>query len=118
MRGAREARHSVLPGHPALCGIYRRAYLLKTLCENLTLRVEEDELIVSNLSSFYRGSTLFPEYGLNWIFDELHNGVWDSRTHQEESHYLAPEDKESLLSVEDYWRKNGLDLIRRTDISM
>ena len=93
---------------PALCGIYRRAYLLKTLCENLTLRVEEDELIVSNLSSFYRGSTLFPEYGLNWIFDELHNGVWESRTHQEESHYLAPEDKEYLLSIEDYWRKNGL----------
>jgi hypothetical protein len=39
-------------------------------------------------SSFYRGSTLFPEYGLNRIFDELHNGVWESRTHQEESYYL------------------------------
>jgi formate C-acetyltransferase len=94
--------------NPALCGIYRRAYLLRHLCENLTLRVEDDELIVSNLAPTYRGSTLFPEFGLNGIFDELHNGVWESRTHQEESHYLAPEDKEYLLSIEDYWRKNGL----------
>ena len=93
---------------PAFCGIYRRAYLLKILCEERTIRVEEDELIVGNLASFYRGSTLFPEYGMNKIFDELHNGVWESRTPQEESHYLAPEDKEYLLSIEDYWRKNGL----------
>ncbi len=94
--------------NPALCGIYKRAYLLKYLCEDRTLLVEEDELIVSNLASTYRGSTLFPEYGMNRIFDELHSGLWETRTHQEESHYLAPEDREYLLSVEDYWRKHGL----------
>ena len=94
--------------NPALCGIYKRAYLLRTVCERHTLRVEEDELIVGNLASTYRGSTLFPELGMNKIFDELHDGVFESRTHQEESHYLAQEDKEYLLSIEDYWRKNGL----------
>lgn len=93
--------------HPEETGILKRAKLLKGLAETMTVLVEDDELIVGNMSSTYRGAIIYPEYGNLFIYDEIRSGVWDKRTVQEECYYLSPEDKEYIMTTEDFWRKNG-----------
>ena len=93
--------------NPQEIGILKRAKLMKGLAETMTVLVEDNELIVGNMASTYRGATIYPEYGNLFLYDELRSGEWDRRTRQEECYYLAPEDREYVMSVEDFWRKNG-----------
>jgi pyruvate formate-lyase/glycerol dehydratase family glycyl radical enzyme len=94
--------------HVADPSIIKRANLLYTICEQMTVLVEEDELIVGNLAPTYRGSTLWPEYGIDWLCEELKDGTFESRKRDEERHEISQEDKEYILSIEDFWRKNAI----------
>ncbi|NLM20496.1 MAG: hypothetical protein GX207_01945 [Peptococcaceae bacterium] len=94
--------------HVAEPSILKRANLLYKLCQEMTVLVEEEELIVGNIAPTYRGSSLWPEYGINWLFDELKDGTFENRARDEESHEISQEDKEYILSIEDFWRKNGI----------
>jgi pyruvate formate-lyase/glycerol dehydratase family glycyl radical enzyme len=93
--------------HPDEMGILKRAKLLRGLAETMTVLVEDDELLVGNMSSTYRGAIIYPEYGNLFIYDEIRSGVWDRRTIQDECYTLTPEDKEYIMTTEGFWRKNG-----------
>jgi formate C-acetyltransferase len=88
--------------------ILKRAKFLRHLCESCTVLVEDDDLIVGNLSTTYRGSTVFPEFGVDWLFDELRDGTFESRDHTEEGHRISQEAKTYILSTEGYWKKRSL----------
>ena len=54
----------------------KRANTLYQVCAKMTLRVEDDELIVGNISAHFRGCTISPEYGgLRWLKEELESGA-------------------------------------------
>ncbi len=74
------------------------AYILN----NVTIRVHPDELITGEVSAPSRSAPIYPEFSYNWIVDELHSGVWSKRNN--DVYYITDEDKQKLLSIEDYWK--------------
>ena len=97
--------------HPVMPPMLKRAYNLLNLCEKMPALVNEDELIVGELTSFYRGSALFPEYAIGWLFDEIRGGHLLDRLLDPYDMDLA--DMDYVMQYEDFWREN--DLSRLTD---
>ncbi|NTW72020.1 MAG: hypothetical protein HGA49_07260, partial [Eubacteriaceae bacterium] len=89
-------------------GIMKRAKTLYEVCSKMTVRVEENELIVGNMAKNYRGAIMFPEYGVSWFFDELRSGVFEKRNEVEEGFELLPEDKEYFFSIEEFWKTHSV----------
>ncbi len=89
----------------------KRAKNLAHLCENMPVLVNEEELIVGELASTYRGSALFPEYAVGWLFDEIRSGKFLERTL--DPYDMDQEDMDYVMQHEDFWAKN--DLSRLTD---
>jgi formate C-acetyltransferase len=89
-------------------GIIKRAKTLFEVCSKMTIRVEEDELIVGNMAKNYRGATMFPEFGVTWFFDELRSGVFEKRNEVEEGFKLSEDDKDVFLSMESFWRTHSV----------
>lgn len=89
-----------------LSGILKRAMNFKNMCEKLPVRVFENEVIVGNLASTYRGSTLFPENALHWFKADYDAGLVPNRSL--DPYIIDPEDIEYILSVVDFWDKESL----------
>lgn len=93
-------------GMPA---VLRRAYSLKYLLEHMTLRIEEDELIVGNHASKPRSAPLFPEFG---TLSQKELDLMPVR--KVDTLQISEADKEALLGeVYPYWEnKNTGDISR------
>ena len=95
--------------HKTLPAPLFRAQLQYEICSKMTIRVEEDELIVGNLATNYKGTTLWPEIsGIAWLYSELDDGSFYTRKQQDEPMILPDEHKEKILSVRYYWTENTL----------
>jgi formate C-acetyltransferase len=89
--------------------VYRRPHTLLEVCSKMTIRVEDDELLVANLAKNYMGTTAWPETeGIGWLFFELDTGMFYTRKAQDEPMILTDDEKEQFLSVREYWDKNNL----------
>ena len=96
-----------------LLPVLRRPLVLKTICEEMTIRVEDWEMIVGNTSKNFCGDGNEPDWdGIGWIPNAIRAGAFtlkeDGLYHNGEDEQLqmsmAPEDFEQLLSIEDYWK--------------
>ena len=103
----------VLKENENLLPVLRRPLVLKTICEEMTIRVEDWEMIVGNTSKNFCGDGNEPDWdGIGWIPNAIRSGAFTMREdglyHNGESELLqmsmAPEDYEQLLSIEDYWK--------------
>ncbi len=90
----------------AMPAIIKRANNFKNLCEKMPVLVNEDEIIVGSLTSMYRGSALFPEYSVDWLYGELHSGKFPER--ELDPYDMDEEDMSYLFTKEDFWMKNNL----------
>ncbi|NLM46160.1 MAG: hypothetical protein GX200_05110 [Firmicutes bacterium] len=89
--------------------IIRRAKALYEILSKMTVRVEEDELIVGNVGKHFRGCLLWAEYnGLSWLKKELEDGTFDKRDTTTGVMKLRQEDRDYLMSVVDFWEENGI----------
>ncbi len=80
--------------------ILRRAKGLKYLLENMTLFIDEEELIVGNHASRPRNAPIFPEFGL---FDRKELDLMPTR--KVDTLQITQEDKEYLLNdIFPYWK--------------
>lgn len=85
----------------------RKAQSLYDVCEKMTVRVEDDELIVGNIGKYYKGTTMWPENdGMAWLYDELESGVFDAREFQDEPMVFPEQERELLYTIRDFWREN------------
>lgn len=91
----------------------RRPMILKAICEQMTIRVEDYELIVGNTSKNFCGAGIQPDWtGVGWIPDAIQSGKWtlreDGLYHNPDEEGLpmsmAPEDYEDLLSIRNFWK--------------
>ena len=91
----------------------RRPMLIKEICEKMTIRVEDFELIVGNTSKNFCGAGIQPDWtGTGWIPEAIESGRWtlreDGLYHNPDDEGLpmsmAPEDYEALISVRDFWK--------------
>ena len=96
----------------------RRPLFFRDLCEQMTILVDDDEIIVGNKGPHLFSSVSYPEWsGTDWVIDAVDKGEWtlrdDGLYHNPESedirYCITPEDYEYMKSVQDYWRfrKNG-----------
>jgi len=90
--------------NPNMPGQLKRAYNLYNLIEKMTILVNENELIVGNISKHYRGCTISPEYGgLGWLKEELESGVFENRSDVEEKTNISQEDKQWVIDNAAFW---------------
>lgn len=91
----------------------KRAMATYDICAEMTIRVEDFEVIVGNKARNFCGGGIHPEWeGISWIPPMIEKGIWtlrdDGLYHNPDSEEIrisiAPEDYESLLSIADYWK--------------
>lgn len=85
--------------------IKRRAYAFKNILENIHIFIESGQLLVGNHAASLRAASIFPEYCVNWIFeeiDELPNRPGDR-------FQVDPAVKEELLSIATWWKGKTLE---------
>lgn len=87
--------------------LIKRARTLYEVCKRRTLRVEDDELIAGNIATNYRGTSIWPEYGMGWLIRELDADTFDKRGTQLEHMLLSEEDRDYYRSIWPYWKENS-----------
>jgi len=96
-----------------LVPMIRRAKVLKAICEEMTVRVEDFEMLVGNISRYFCGRSVFPDWeGAGLVPHFVESGVWtmreDGRYHNPDDEMvrlcIAPEDLEKLKSIQPYWK--------------
>ncbi len=93
--------------------LIKRPLLTLELCKKMTIRIEEDEIIVGNKGPYFFSSPAAPEWGVSqWIVDAVASGEWtlreDGKYHnpddEEVRQCITPEDYEALVPVYEYWK--------------
>ncbi len=92
----------------ALPAMVKRAKNLANLCEKMPVLVNDEEVIVGELTSFYRGSALYPEYSIGWFFDEIRNGLFYERTL--DPYDMDQDDIDHVMQQEDFWANNEISV--------
>ncbi|MHA1863849.1 MAG: glycyl radical protein [Candidatus Thorarchaeota archaeon] len=78
----------------------RLASAFAHVLDNMSIRIEPEELIVGNMGPTPRSCQIFPEYSWSWIEEEL--DTLDKR--RTERFAIAEEDKEKLRKVFTFWK--------------
>lgn len=63
--------HRIHLSHPNDAPILRRAKALRAAFEEMTIRIEDGELVVGNRTWGVRSGVVFPECGIAWMEDEI-----------------------------------------------
>ncbi len=84
--------------------ILKRAYALERTLKEMTIFIDEGELIVGNQSSALRAAPIFPEYVTAWIIKELDE--FDKRPG--DAFFFTEEQKEELRKLCLYWEGKTL----------
>lgn len=101
-----------------LVPMLRQPLVLKTICQRMTVRVEDFEMLVGNSAKNFCGNGIEPDWiGIGWIPEAISSGKWtmhkDGLYHNPPGEELrlsmAPEDYEALLSIKDYWENHTYD---------
>jgi pyruvate formate-lyase/glycerol dehydratase family glycyl radical enzyme len=87
--------------------ILKRAYALEKTLKEMTIFIDEGELIVGNHSSRLRSAPIFPEYVTAWILKELDE--FDKRPG--DAFFITEEQKKELTNICGWWQ--GKTLIER-----
>ncbi|TFG28240.1 glycyl radical protein [Candidatus Thorarchaeota archaeon] len=80
--------------------ITRLAGAFAHVLDNMSIRIEPEELIVGNMGPTPRSCQIFPEYSWSWIEEEL-DTLERRRT---ERFRITEEDKENLRKVFNFWK--------------
>ncbi len=84
--------------------IIRRALALKATLEEMTIYIDDGELIAGNQSSVLRAAPIFPEYAVDWIVNELDE--FDKRPG--DAFYITESQKSELREICRWWKGKTL----------
>ncbi len=90
----------------------RMAKAFSFVLDNMTLRIEPEEVIVANMGPTPRSCQIFPEYSWTWISEEL-DRFNKRRTERFEIHH---DDKQTLREVFEYWKGKSTSEIARKEM--
>jgi len=79
--------------------VLRKAKALDAILSNMSIYIEDGQMIVGNQASSQRAAPIFPEYSIDWIIDEL--DTFASRSG--DFFVLSEETKEKLRGIKAYW---------------
>lgn len=80
--------------------IIKRALALEKTLKEMSIYIEEGELIVGNQSSQVRAAPIFPEYAVDWLPEEMDE--LDKRPG--DAFFITDEHKKELLEIADWWK--------------
>ncbi len=82
-----------------------KAKLLGYLLDNMTIYIDEDELLVGNHASRFRNVPVFPEVAASWILKEI--DTFETRT--TDSLKIDAEEKKELIEILKEWDGHSLN---------
>lgn len=96
-------------GAPA---VIRNAYVLYEICDKMTLRVEDEDVIVCNMSPNFCGTSINPEYGCGWmpkmidagVYQLGEDGLYHNLPDDEIPFTMSPEDYKTFHELEEFWQ--------------
>ncbi len=88
--------------YPSLPAVLKRARALEYILDNMSIYIQDDELLVGNHSSKLRAAPIFPEYDVDFIREEIR----DFPTRQGDPFVISKENEEELLKMCDFWQGN------------
>jgi formate C-acetyltransferase len=100
--------------------IIKRPLCLYEVCKNITVYIEDTELIVGSKGPYLFSSPAYPEWGLtDWVVDEVEAGTWhkeaDGCWHnpldEECRQSISFADYEAMLAVRDYWKERKIGTV-------
>ncbi|UMZ72722.1 glycyl radical protein [Natranaerofaba carboxydovora] len=95
--------------------ILKSARALAHVLRNVSIYINDYELIVGNMAAPPRSAPVFPEFSYDWFVDELKNDPFKER---ENDRYLTTEEaEEKLESIHDYWKNNTVHDMAREMMS-
>jgi len=80
--------------------IIKRALALEKTLKEMTIFIDEGELIVGNQSSQHRAAPIFPEYAVDWLPEEMDE--LDKRPG--DAFFITDKHKEELLEIAQWWK--------------
>lgn len=96
--------------HPGESQEIKCAYGIAYTLERTPLFIYDNELIVGGLGCDKKGAPVHPEFGMNWVCDEMRDGLMDyseERTHDYFSY--TKETQERLEAIEDFWKNKNVE---------
>ena len=87
--------------------ILQKAHMLEHILQNMTIFIQEGELIVGNHTDHPRCAPVYPEFSSEWIanqMDEFPSRVSDPLQ-------ITSEDKKELLAILERWKGKSLDQV-------
>lgn len=91
-----------------LPNVVARANAFYRVLDQMTIYVNEDELIVGNMAKWPKASPIFPEYSNKWLLEEM-DGIpyrWEDRPGDK---FYADEDvRTEIRECVDYWKDKAL----------
>lgn len=98
-----------------LPNVVARANAFYRVLDQMTIYVNEDELIVGNMAKWPKASPIFPEYSNQWLIDEMNGDpyLWEERPGDK---FYADEDvRAEIKECVEYWKDKALfDKVRAT----
>lgn len=80
--------------------IMKKAAAIAKILSEMTIYIEDDQLIVGNQASKPRAAPIFPEYSVDWVLDEMDD--FPNRTG--DVFIISEETKRALVDVLPYWK--------------
>ena len=101
--------------------VIRNAMILKAVCEEMTVRVEDHEILVANCTKYFCGTRMNPRWGSGPYVKLVENGTWkmgdDGLYHNPDTDELrlvmSPEELEQLKEVGEYWATRSIPAIAK-----
>jgi formate C-acetyltransferase len=90
--------------HPGAPQILKCAYGIANVLDKTPIYIYPAELIVGTLGCDKKGAPVHPEFGLNWVVDEMRDGLMDyseQRTHDYFRYTRETQDR--LEALRDFW---------------
>lgn len=84
--------------------VIRRAKALEKILRNMSIYILDGELIVGNQGSKPRSAPIFPEFGINWIIEELDGNPMRVEERPGDRYNIKPEDEAKIRKVARYWQ--------------
>lgn len=85
--------------------IKRRAYAFKNILDKIDLFIEDRQLLVGNHAASLRAASIFPEYCVNWIFEEI-----DQLASRPGDRFLVDsKTRKELLDIAEWWKGKTLE---------
>ena len=93
--------------HPGAPQILKCAYGIANVLDKTPIFIFPHELIVGCLGCEKKGAPVHPEFGFNWVVDEMRDGLMDYSDRRTHDYFSFTKDtQERLEKLRDFWEGN------------